>query len=169
MPRSFQRRRTVRPRSKTSWEQQSIVATHTAAASVTIADFTPAATDEAVLEGTLLRGILHFDLTATLFSAPEQFVSIGLAVVTFDAFAAGALPDPESDFNFDWYYWTRRLIKRETSTAGNNELVSWDVDLKTGPRLKSEMRLVLISQNPAQELVLTLHTSARLLWRKGNN
>ena len=167
MPRQYRPTRGARRRPKTSWEQQAFIATHTAAASITTADLTPAATDEAILEGTLLRAIIHFDLTATGFAAPQQPVSVGIAVVTFDAFAAGALPDPESDFNFDWYYWTRRTLTRQTSGEMSN--VSWDVDLATGPRVKSEMRLVMISQNPTNDLVLTLQSSIRLLWRKGNN
>ncbi len=84
---------------------------------------------------------------------------MGIAVVTNDGFAAGALPDPESDFDQDWYYWTRRsLMDREGSQ------LNWEIDLHSMRRLRGGYKLVFISQTPTNENITELHANFRNLW-----
>jgi len=109
--------------------------------------------------------LLHFDLSQqSPINNAQQFVSIGIAVITADAFAAGATPDPEGDFDQDWFYWTRRAAFFEQN--GSQQLWPWDVDIRSMRVLRGGYKLVMITENPTNGSVLNLHTSMRLLWRK---
>jgi len=115
---------------------------------------------------TIQRAIMHFEMTTNV-SAPQaggNFMAVGIAVITEDAFTASALPDPEVDFNQDWYYWTRRqMIPTTTETNG---MVTWDVDIRTRRKLRGGYVLAMVVQTSTQEVALDLDVSMRLLWNQ---
>ena len=158
-------RRAQRP---VSWENLAFLATHTAAASTTVADLTPEpmqTSHSGVGTATIKRLILHFELTmnGAAISPQLQFLSIGIVVVTRDAIAGLVLPDPESDFNQDWLYWTRRAIKVQ-ATNGGDQLYIWDADIRSMRRLRGGYGLVMISENPVNNQGVLLASSMRCLW-----
>ena len=87
---------------------------------------------------------------------------MGIAVVSEDALAATAVPDPASDFNQDWYYWTGRSIK--VRAPEGPQVVTWDADIRSMRRLRGGYRLVMVSETGANEDSLEIHTTMRLLW-----
>ena len=96
-------------------------------------------------------------------SSASQRMSMGISVLTLDALAASVVPDPETDFNQDFYYWTRRSFKHQ-STSGPQWL-TWDFDIRTMRRLRGGYALVLIHQaSDANTLSMEFHTSIRALW-----
>ncbi len=108
--------------------------------------------------------IIHVDMTYldANVALDQSFVSMGVAVVTEDALAAAALPDPEFDFNHDWYYWTRRMHKQ--NTLDSPPITSWDAIIRSKRRLRGGYRLVLITENPANPDPIEVMISMRNLW-----
>ncbi len=154
-------------RRKVSWENLAFNLSIAGGVAVAV-DLTPEPMQTVHLgvgTATVRRSLLHFDLSNNLASTSSitQFVSFGIAVVSEDALAALALPDPESDFNQDWLYWTRRAVKHSSAGAGA-EQTSWDSDIRSMRRLRGGYRLVGIAETPMNALTIDLHISARFLW-----
>ena len=106
---------------------------------------------------------MHFDFWKRESEAnvDAEQVFIGICVVTEDALAAFALPDPGSDFNQDWYYWAAR----NTRATENDSLVSWDADIRSARRLRGGYRLVMIVEAPASNVNdIAISPSMRNLW-----
>ncbi len=168
--RAPRRRGNAAPRKPVSWENLAFTAAHSAAASVVVADLTPEpmqTVHAGVGLATVRRALLHFDFmhNGVDVSVSEQEIFIGIAVVTEDALAAGSLPDPASDFNHDWYYWTFRTHKW-TTAASQPPQISWDADIRSMRRLRGGYRLVMISENDMQDNATILRTGMRLLWNQ---
>ncbi len=161
MRRRFRRGGARSPRAKTSWENLAFNATHTAAASVTLADLTPGIEDNLV-RGTLMRALIHFDLNQIDTNVNNvQFVSVGIAVITADAFVAGATPDPEGDFDQDWYYWRAWGIDID-ATVGFN----FPFDIKTSRKLRAGFGLMLVFETGVVSAgSLQVELQARGLWQ----
>ncbi len=109
---------------------------------------------------TLLRSIIHFTYTPITVGIFD--VAIGMAVVTLDAITGLVLPDPLTDFQQSWYYWTERFMQ---SAAGTINQVDWDVDLRTARRLRGGYGMVIISETPLLGASSTLNITMRNLWR----
>ena len=111
---------------------------------------------------TLQRMILHVDTTYLDANVDlgQSFYSIGIAVVAQDNLAQ--LPDPEADFNQDWYYWTRRMHKQ--NTLDNPPMISFDADIRSKRRLRGGYALKMMVENPVNPDPLVVHISMRLLW-----
>ncbi len=114
---------------------------------------------------TIKRAILNFSLMPeeanTDATAAQIFYGIG--VVTEDALAALAVPDPASDFNQDWYYWRAQTIKVQT-TNGGDQFVSWEADIRSQRRLRGGYRLILVVQAVTAPYQTRVHAGMRLLW-----
>jgi len=163
--RSRVRRNPGRFREPTRWENLAFQFVHPAAATIVFADLTPEPIQTITTTGTatIKRLLMHFKLTTLLVSpsAIRQDIFVGVGVVTKDAVAAGALPDPLSDFEQSWYYWTGRQI---TTVVGSTQEVAWDVDIRSMRKLRSGYRLVLVTQSAAEENAMELFASIRTLW-----
>ena len=160
-------RRARSPRRKVSWESLAFEFSLTAAASGGKADLSPEpmqTVHAGVGTATLHRAILHYDVTYLDGNVDlgQSFLSTGLVVVSQDGFSGGTLPDPESDFNQDWYYWTRRMHKQ--NIIDNPPITSWDADIRSKRRLRGGYTLALRVQNPINPDPLEVHVSMRLLW-----
>ncbi len=90
-------------------------------------------------------------------------MSLGIVVVTEDGFLGGSVPDPESDFNQDWYYWTRRSLQH-SSVGDGNAMVEWDFDIRSMRRLRGGYRLIGIVETPTQAVATVQMISLRALW-----
>ena len=89
---------------------------------------------------TVVRMIGHLDVRSDQVN--ELVYSAGIAVMTRDAFAAGATPDPVSDL-VDWYWLDSRFI-RQTDI----EVVSTPFDIRTARKVRGEDRtLAFVIQN----------------------
>ncbi len=162
-------RRPRAARRKTSWENLafniiSVAATQT----LSVQNLTPEpmqTTHVGVGTATLRRMLLHVDYSFQLGATDDtmQFFSIGIAVVSRDAIVAGAVPDPESDFNQDWYYWTRRGVKVQSITAPG--MFMFDVDIRSARRLRGGYALYMGVEFPVGNAdPLRVHLSMRNLW-----
>ena len=166
--RSAPRRRSPRrsgPARKVSWENLAVNHSHGVMASTVFTDLTPEPMQTVHLgvgTATIRRLLGHLTFSAAGADADASFISIGVAVVSQDALAAGALPDPEGDFNQDWYYWTRRSL-RIVATGGPAQ-VDWDLDIRSMRRLRGGYALVMISETPTNNVVTDLEISLRTLW-----
>jgi len=110
--------------------------------------------------GTCLRviGNLNYFHNAATF---EQFnIGVGIAVVTKDALAAGALPDPLSDLEQDWYYWHSWEGLLGFSDGQHQE----NFDIRTARKLREGYRLAFMMQSFTQELEGEIQVNLRTLW-----
>ncbi len=162
-------RRQSRPRSSgakppTRWENLFFQFAHTAAASQSVAGLTPEPM-QALLTGTALirRLILHGEIhsTAVVPAGGEVFdIGLGISVVTNDAFAAPVIPDPLSDFQQGWYYWTERTGFLTPEFPSYH----WDAEIRSMRKLRSGFKLILTTENPITELAHLVSITARTLW-----
>ncbi len=172
--RSFRRspRRSTGPRRKTSWEQFifSDLAL-LASGAILVADLTP----EPVRTGgtshrggiaTIVRALLHFDLSAEATSTEVQGASVGIAVYSHEAATGPTVMDPNSDPTQDWYYWTSRVVR--TQSGGDLSVTSWDVDIRSSRKLRGGYDfLMTMAGRSTNEVTLQLQMSMRLLWKIG--
>ena len=95
---------------------------------------------------------------------PDVFhLGIGVGVVSLDALVAGAVPDPLSDFNQDWYYWTSRFLKHVTANQGP-PAQQWEIDIRSRRRLRGGYALMLAAETPIGGVDQELHIGMRNLW-----
>jgi len=108
--------------------------------------------------------IATFDYGHTSNAVDNQALEIyvGIGVVTQDALAAGAVPDPASDFHQDWLYWTRRAFK--LPTLGGPSITTWDIDIRSARRLRGGYALVMVTETLAQNTTSQLQVAMRTLW-----
>ena len=89
---------------------------------------------------TVLRMIGHLDVRSD--QTNELVYSAGIALMTRDAFAAGATPDPVTDL-VDWYWLDSRFIRSSVL-----ETVNTPFDIRTARKVRGEDRtLAFIIQN----------------------
>jgi len=91
-----------------------------------------------------------------------QMMFLGVTVATRDAFDAGVLPDPSSDFQQSWFYWSKLAVPGNVGLGG--PVAQVDFDIRTQRVLRSGFDLVLIHDKRLTELPLEVSTSLRLLW-----
>ncbi len=154
-------------RAKTSWQNLAFTFSITAVASQQFSDLTPEPMATSG-EGTALlkRTILSFEyFQDDVASITPNSVVVGFAVVTADAFAAGALPDPVADSNQDWLYWTRRSVQGITA-IGQATPNRWEADIRSMRRLRGGYKLVMIIENQANQVASSLEVAVRTLWVK---
>ncbi len=162
-------RRTRAPRQKTTWENLAFDLPFTSAASQTVANLTPEPMQTvhggvglATVKRIILNGILAVNNNTT-HATNLQHIFIGICVVTLDAFTAGAVPDPSSDFNQDWLYWTSRSIMRPATQ--NSAYVTWEADIRSARKLRGGYVLALVVDNgDGNDVSFDVGLSMRLLW-----
>ena len=113
---------------------------------------------------TIKRMIANFNWSTIAETSNLENLFLGIAVVTLDAFTAGATPDPNGDFNQDWYYWTFRSHSREVVTGGR-QMQFWDIDLRSMRKLRGGYVLALVVNNgDGNSQASTLSIGMRNLW-----
>ena len=113
---------------------------------------------------TIHRMIANFrhTLDGSSVDGAVAHVAVGVAVVSLDALTAGAVPDPLSDFNQDWYYWTGRFLKHQASSDAN--VSAWDVDIRSRRRLRGGYALMMAVETPVFAVDQEMHVGMRNLW-----
>ena len=146
----------------TTWAQQVTQPTLTAVASRQLFDLTHPDLVSSDLGGTCMRMILQIH-ASTLGTVPEiEGLACGVIRISNDAFLAGpaAVPAPMTDLTQDWYYWWGGfppLFNEATQVVA--------VDIRSARRLRGGDRLVLIMENPVNELAIELSIMRRTLWK----
>ncbi len=149
-------------RTPTRWENLIFEFVQTAAASQNILDLTPEpmATD---LQGTatIKRMIGKLQVVSLSDAGSAQETLIGIAVITNDAFAAGAVPDPLTDAQQSWYYWNHIIV---VPVGGAPHVTVVDFDMRTMRKLRGGYKLVAVVQNGTNVIALTVFATFRNLW-----
>ncbi len=107
--------------------------------------------EDRLLRLTLLRTIVRIDVAPTVPDSGEgdQVIDMGIAVVSMEAQAASAFPDPvvESDFpTRPWLYRARYRVYAVAAGDQNREIVRIDKDLR-GKRKLENGKLMFIVDN----------------------
>jgi len=163
-------RRGTGRRSRTSWEQLIFQHPHGLAAETVISDLTPQPMAADLLgTATIKRAIMSFNLfrDGDQVSTLVQQIAYSITLVTNDAFAAMAVPDPLFDFAQSWYYWNSQThLFQAGGILGRQEAAApiVHVDIRSQRRLRGGFKLVFISQTPVTQVDFTLGVSMRLLW-----
>ena len=111
---------------------------------------------------TLIRTILRLDIAATVRDSGEgdQLVTLGIGVVSQEAFAALTLPEPGTGLDFPikgWVYRARYRVYAVAVDDQNVDVVRIDLDLRAR-RLMANGRLVLIADNTPNQGTATAVT-----------
>ncbi len=116
----------------------------------------------------ILRSIFEMSLAlpGAVVGVAPQHNSMGITIMTNDAFFAVASPDPEGDFQQSWYYWNRWQTTFPTVAQVQRAMPM--VDLRSSRRLRSGFKLVMVNETPATNTVaFEVHIAMRNLWRLG--
>ena len=150
-------------RRKTYWDQNSFQFTPAAAPTLQVRDISNIhITDLSESGGTILRMIGQFNYYHEAASIETFNYGIGVAVITQDALAAGAVPDPQVDLNQDWYYWDS--WEGVLINEGQHQV---NFDIRTARKLREGYRLVMVMQSFIQELAGFIRVDMRNLWTLG--
>ena len=79
----------------------------------------------------------------------EVAITVGLGVISFDAFVAGAaaVPDPGEEPDFSWLYWKAMTFFAEaTQVHDTTRSMRVEIDTKAMRKMKSRESLVWIAQ-----------------------
>ena len=164
------RRRSFRrgPRQRTFWENLAFLHTHTALASIVISDLTPEPNQ--TLHGylnrnVLQRAIIHVDARLTVTGAVmDNRISYGIIVANEDNVTE--LPNPDVDFNTEWYWWAFRSKSAFNSTSVDPMYPVIDVDIRSKRVIEPGKKLMLVSSTPVNDVTSDALISMRLLWTR---
>ncbi len=155
------------PKRATTWENLCIEFPHGVLGEEVIFDLTPEPMATALVgTATLIRSIMDiwFSVDGSGTSNVIQQIALGITVMTNDAFAAAAVPDPlTGDFQQAWYYWTCMQLVHSGVNAEPNKRMA---DIRTARKLRGGFKLVAITESLASnDLDTTLFLSMRNLWQ----
>ena len=159
-------RRTSRrsPRKILSWFNNAGVPAAIAIGAQGLQDLLPIATLMPQFLGglTVLRMIGTLELTAQT-ADQDVFGSLGIAVMTRDAFAGAAVPDPILD-HVDWYY-QQNWFNNESRVGDLQEAGRTSFDIRTARRIRGEDRLLaaVFENSSASAAAIKFRLSVRLL------
>ncbi len=91
-------------------------------------------------------------LDATMQVGDETDVSFGLAIISQDAFNAGAgsVPDPATDLEYPWLYWTSFHLHSQLATGvnawGTSAQIIREIDTKAMRKVKPGQQLAWIAE-----------------------
>ena len=151
-------------RSKAVWSQSTFSHALPAGGFGFITNIThPAITNNSEPTGVCIRMLGNWSYSPDIGAAIGDYnVSMGVCVVTIDAFLASAVPDPASDVTQDWYFWNA-WEGAMINTGLSNQTGYFDI--RSARRLREGYRLVWVSENVVMELAGTLQVNLRTLWR----
>ena len=127
-----------------------------------------------VTQMTLIRTIVGIDIAAFTHDAGEGsgLVSCGIGVASQEAFAANALPDPNTETDFPTRGWVWRAEYRIYSFAADQPAVynrRIDLDLRSMRKLENGEPFFICHHLALEGVAVTLHVSGliRQLWLIG--
>ncbi len=156
------RRSFRRPRAKTLWEQISpsaLLASGGQATSDLTADVI--AEHEHVAKATRIVG--EFSVTGPTV-AGRYNVAAGITVMSLDGFSGGNVPDPLTDTDQSWWYWTRMTPGLVSVDQGSDPV---KFDIRTARNIRRGFRLILVFEAGVNPGSITFDLSARILWTLG--
>jgi len=156
------------PGRATIWENISVEHPHGTAGEEVFTDLTPEPMATALIgTATLIRSIMNFRYGADAVgtSSVVQQVGLGITVMTNDAMAGTALPDPlTGDFQQAWFYWTVRQITLQSTSVPREQF--WDADIRSARKLRGGFKLVIISESVStNDIDTSLFINMRNLWQ----
>jgi len=155
------------PKRATTWENLCIEFPHGTAGEEVIFDLTPEPMATALVgTATLIRSImdLWFYTDGVGNTTTIQQVALGITVMTNDAFAAAAVPDPlTGDFQQAWYYWScMQLVHNASGVPPSTRTV----DIRTARKLRGGFKLVAITESlSTNDIDTALFLNMRNLWQ----
>ncbi len=155
------------PRRQTTWENLCIEFAHGTIGETVIFDLTPEPMATALVgTATLIRSIMNlwYNIDGAGSNNTTQQVALGITVMTNDAFAAGAVPDPlTGDFQQAWYYWTCLQLTHAAAAAPVTER---EVDIRTARKPRGGFKLVAITESiSTNDIDTVLFLGMRNLWQ----
>ena len=132
-----------------------------------------AVTDTRYIQQTLLRTIIGLNVGLTVHDSGEgsQLVSLGIGIVSSDAYSAGltALPDPRIDADFPTRGWIWRARYRVFGFAADQPAVYTqriDLDMRSQRKLDNGIPLFIITNENVEGAAstITVHGLIRQLW-----
>jgi len=151
-------------RQKISWLQSALEFVISAGVgAILFSDLTPPPMRAASTEGTatIKRLIMTGLFGAQAQSIQPQRMAMGIYVVSHEAFDQTAFSDPTADEGQDWYYWTQRAVQPNGISSQGDY---WDIDLRTSRRLRAGYKLIMVVNNPLNDVVTNLTVGLRTLW-----
>ena len=150
-----------RRRVPTTWEQVRNEFTMATPASQTILDISQLQISGGTTTGgTVVRSIGNAYFSSTV-AGEESKITAGICVVTKDAFIAGAVPDPNSDLEHDWYFWKANWFSFDLLGEVRNFI--WDN--RTARLLREGYRLVFVVHKDLTEGAINVFIAIRNLWK----
>ena len=165
MPTNRRNRRSSSRRGSRPVAWQQTIASHslTAAASIRVTDMSHSmisAGTEPI--GTCRRILISANLEPGNSSAIATYnFFTGIAVVAAEGISSGEVPKPATAVQQDWYFWTG--WEGQMLDTGQQNF-SFHADIRSARRLREGYRLVLVTENNAQELISDIHYRIRTLW-----
>jgi len=165
--RSPRRRRTSTARRPTMWVNYALGFVLTAPTGpLVVADLTPepVATQVGgvnVGQATILRLIMDWTFTSPVSDVNPQHAGVGIYVITEDAFDQLAFADPLGTPQISYYYFHFATLNNSGAAQSPQ---TWSADIRTKRRLRTGWRLVIVANNPTNDVATELNLSARGLW-----
>ncbi len=153
----------------TVWESSIFEVDHAIGGGQSVSDLTPLPmrtnqSGTAICQRLLIKGQYQVDGAGASVNA--QFTTVGICVVTNDAFFAAAVPDPLGDTTQGWYYWDNFTLNPQNINAAGTMDSHVLTDIKTKRRLRGGYKLVLVTEAPAgNDLATKIILSIRALWK----
>ncbi len=120
---------------------------------------------------TLLRTIIGLDLARTVHDSGEgsDLVACGIGVTSQEAFAAGVLPDPQTDTDFPARGWVWRAIYRVWGFASDQPAIftrRLDLDIRSMRKLDNGEAYLLVNNAALEGVSSTIRVAGlvRQLW-----
>jgi len=94
---------------------------------------------------------VHFTAGTTIVAGDKAVLGIGIGVVSTDAVAAGAgsLPDPLTEADYPWLYWTEFIMGAIVATpeqTGGGVGFRQTLDIRSQRKLKPRESLVVVGE-----------------------
>ena len=107
---------------------------------------------------TRLIGVVFFHTQLTLTSETVQVIDLGIGVMSADAFAAGAMPDPDQEGDQPsrgWLYRSREVVWYE---AGQNRMLPgvFRFDVRAQRKLDRGTLVMVVDSNNTEGSVATV-------------
>ena len=161
MPRKFQSRRTFGRKRRTEWQDAGGVGIVTVPAPVgNVLALQLAGPDERGNGKTLLRIVGNVVLNASVTTG-EYAATAGIIVVTEEARAAGAFPEPRSD-EADWLYmrqfYSRRVLNEPATPS------DWQLDIHAKRKWGDDKVVELLFESAGNPSTIGVSLNLRLLF-----
>ena len=157
------RKSSSRSRRKTTWSQTSFQHSLVPIGGQSATDIThPAIANNNEPTGTCVRLIGNWSFSPVVgVSLADYNMSVGITLLTIDALAAFAVPDPAADVTQDWYFWDSWGGGMQADGSSN---ITRAFDIRSSRRLREGFRLIWVTDNLVMELAGVLDVRIRTLW-----